>query len=163
MPRLLDPLVFQDATAQATAGLLPAQNLSDVASLATARTTLGINPQALVLTFTRQGGGTLQVGDQLIVPWEFAATLVGWTLLGDVSGSLVLRIYKVAGASYTGWASVSTLLTASAPPTLASQARSQNSTLTGWTTTINQNDVLLFNIQSVSTIAKATLALRYHR
>ena len=46
------------------------------------------------------------------------------------------------------------------PSTLSSSIKNQSSTLTGWTTNVNSGDIIRFNVDSVSTITKATLVIQ---
>jgi hypothetical protein len=50
-------------------------------------------------------------------------------------------------------------ITASAPPTIATAEKSQDTTLTGWTTSIAAGNTLRFNVDSVTTITRLTVAL----
>jgi hypothetical protein len=50
-------------------------------------------------------------------------------------------------------------ITASAKPTLTSSQRATSTTLTGWTTGVSANDVFGFEIESATTVTKATLTL----
>jgi hypothetical protein len=50
-------------------------------------------------------------------------------------------------------------ITASAPPTLSSAQKSQDTTLTGWTKTVAVGDVFGFNVDSATTITRVTLIL----
>jgi hypothetical protein len=51
-------------------------------------------------------------------------------------------------------------ITGSAPPTLGGgQQTTFSSTLTGWTTTINANDMLGFTVDSAATVSWAILQL----
>jgi hypothetical protein len=63
----------------------------------------------------------------------------------------------VAYASYPP--TVTNTITASAKPTLSSAAKSQDSTLTGWTTSISAGDVLAFHVDSASTVTRVNLVL----
>lgn len=51
-------------------------------------------------------------------------------------------------------------ITASAPVTISSATKSQDSTLTGWTTSISAGDVLGFNVDSITTCQRVTIALK---
>jgi hypothetical protein len=102
-------------------------------------------------------GATITTGIKGDLQIPFACTISTWTLLADQSGSLVVNIWKDTYANYPP--TVADKITASAPPTISSSTKGQSSTLTGWTTTISAGDTLRFNVDSVTTIQRVTLAL----
>jgi len=104
------------------------------------------------------GGAALLAGIKGYVPVDFAGTIQGWTLIGDVSGSIVIDIWKDTYAN--ALPTVADTITASAKPTISSAIKNTSTTLTGWTTTFAAGDVFGFNVDSASTITKATLALK---
>lgn len=106
------------------------------------------------------GANAIDIGterDQWI-ECNFDGTIEGWSLLGDVSGSLTVDIWKDTYANYPPV--VGDSITASATPALSSQQKNQSSTLTGWTTTITRGDVLKFHVSGATTVKAATLSLR---
>jgi hypothetical protein len=108
------------------------------------------------------GGGSAIAANATI--WrvvDFACTIVGWTLLADASGSIVVNIWKDSYANYPP--DVNDKITASAPPTISSATKAQSSTLTGWTTAIDAGDVLKFNVDSCSTVKTVVLCLKVKR
>lgn len=87
--------------------------------------------------------------------------IVRWRLFGDAAGSAVVDIWKVPFATYAASGmSVANSITAAAKPTLSSDRAEESTTLTGWTTEIDNGDVLGFKIDSVSAFTKLTLSLR---
>ncbi|MHA1787843.1 MAG: hypothetical protein ACTSXT_01320 [Candidatus Helarchaeota archaeon] len=92
----------------------------------------------------------------------YAGTITKATLLADQSGSIVIDIWK---CSYSDYDAGSThpvdgdSITASAPPTLSSATKSEDSTLTDWTKSITAGDVLGFNVDSCTDITKVVLIL----
>jgi hypothetical protein len=88
----------------------------------------------------------------------FACTITGWTLLADVSGSIVFDVWKDTYANYPPV--VGDSITASAKPTISSAIKNQSTTLTGWTISVTAGDILAFNVDSVSTIKKISMNLK---
>jgi hypothetical protein len=88
---------------------------------------------------------------------DFAATILRWTLLADQSGSIVVDIWKTAYAGFPP--TVANTITGSALPTITAAQNAQSSTLTGWTTAIAAGDTLRFNVNSVATVKRVTLAI----
>lgn len=110
-------------------------------------------------------GAAISTGLKSWVEVPFACTITQATLLGDQTGSAVVNIYKCTYAAYAPGTHpvVGDKITASAPPTISAAAKSQDSTLTGWTTTLAAGDILAFNIDSCATITKLDLSLRVQR
>lgn len=92
--------------------------------------------------------------------WQanYAGTITGWTLLApSESGSCAFDVWKVAEGSYPS--TVANTITGSAKPTLTTARAATSTTLTGWTTSFSAGDVFTFNLDSVSSLTKVTLAL----
>jgi hypothetical protein len=81
--------------------------------------------------------------------------------VADQSGSIVVDIWKDTYANFPP--TVADSITGSADPTITTATKGQSSTLTGWTTTITAGDILRFNVDSVTTIQRVTLALKVTR
>lgn len=92
------------------------------------------------------------------LPLDFAGTIQKATLVAYPTGSLVVDVYKSSYANFPPGGGQS--ITASAKPTLSGEIKYQDATLTGWTTNITPGDILRINIDSVSTVILATLALK---
>lgn len=123
--------------------------------------TSGTTADALAtgIIYVIDGGGvaiTTGIKGNLEIP--FSCTIHRATLLADQSGSIVVNIWKTPYASYPP--TVADKITASAPPTITASDKSQDTTLTGWTTTITSGDTLRFNVDSVSAITRVTLSLQ---
>jgi hypothetical protein len=118
------------------------------------------------LQFVIDGGGvTITTGIKGYLQVDFACTITQSTLLADQTGSIVVDIFKVAYAAFdppTAPAS-GDKITASAPPTITTAKKSQDTTLTGWTVTLAAGDILAFNVNSVSSIQRCTVDLKVNR
>jgi hypothetical protein len=111
------------------------------------------------LRFVIDGGGSaITTGAKkvyLTVP--YTCTITGWTLVADVSGSIVLDLWKDTYANFPPV--VGDSITASAKPTLSSVQKNTSTTLTGWTTAVTAGDVIEVNVDSATTVTKVTLDL----
>lgn len=110
------------------------------------------------ITYVIDGGGSVLstgVAGDLYIP--FAVNIVSATLLADQSGSVVVDIWSDALANYPP--TIADTITAAAPPTLSSATHTQDTTLTGWTKLIPAGNTLRFNVNSVTTITRLTIAL----
>lgn len=110
------------------------------------------------ITFAIDGGGVaLTTGVKADVYVPYACTITAVTMLADQSGSCVVDIWKDTYANYPP--TVADTITASAKPTISAATKSQDTTLTGWTTSISASDTLRFNIDSASTLTRLVLTL----
>lgn len=115
------------------------------------------------IVYVIDGGGltpSAGVKGQLSIP--FACSIQSVTLLADQPGSAVVDIWKIAysGFNLPAAPTVSNSICASDLPTLASAVKAQDTTLTGWTTSISANDTLTYNLQSAATITRLTITLK---
>lgn len=118
------------------------------------------------LEFVIDGAGaTITTGLKGYVEVPFACNITQAELLGDQTGSIVVDIWLCTYANFApGTHPVAAdKITASAPPTITAAAKSQDSTLTGWTVAVPAGSILGFNVNSVTTMQRVTLSLKLAR
>lgn len=96
------------------------------------------------------------------VAWyaKSARTITGVTVLTQGgNGSCVIDIWKKAIGSYPP--TVSDSICASAKPTISGAKTYVDTTLTGWTTTVNAGDTLQFHLESTSTFTYIAIQLHF--
>lgn len=89
---------------------------------------------------------------------DFLSRLVGWKLVADQVGAVVVDIWKESFENFPPTIADSICGT---KPSLAAQLKnSENEDLTGWTTVFEAGDYLRFNIDSVDgTLTRVVLTL----
>ena len=107
------------------------------------------------------GGSVITTGVKGYIEIPFDCTVESVTLLADVSGSIVVDLWKDTYANYPPLDADS--ITASAVPTITTATKSQDSTLTGWTTTFTKGDIIGYNVDSITTCTRVTLSLKVRR
>lgn len=107
------------------------------------------------------GGGAITTGIKGDLRIPFSCTINRVTLLADQSGSIVIDIWKDTYANFPP--TVADTITAAAKPTISGAIKDEDSTLTGWTTAITADDILRFNVDSIATIERLTIALKVTR
>jgi len=137
-----------------------------ISGLSESNMTAGADILLDTITVTIDGGGeaitaTSSNEERGIYRVPFNCTIKSATLLADASGSIVIDIWKDSYANYPPTDGDS--ITASAPPTLSSAAKSEDTSLTGWTTNLSVGDVLFFNVDSASTVKKVVLLLKVEK
>ena len=111
------------------------------------------------LTFVIDGGGaTITTGVKGDLIADFDCYIVGWTAVADQSGSIVVDVWKDTYANYPP--TVADTIAGSEKPTISSATKGQDLTLTTWTQTVTKGDTIRFNVDSVTTCQRVTIALR---
>lgn len=110
------------------------------------------------ITLTIDGGGSaISTGEITWVRVPFDGTITGVEMTADASGSVVVDIWNDTYANFPP--TVADTITASAKPTITTAIKSQDVTLTGWTTAVTAGDYLKFNVDSAATITRLVLVL----
>lgn len=122
-----------------------------------AETVFGAAQLAAIIMIIDGGGVTITTGVKGYVRVPFACTITAARALADQSGSIVVDVWKDTYANYPPVDADS--ITASAPITITTAVKSENTTLTGWTTSISAGDILGFNVDSVTTLQRVTIEL----
>ena len=148
--------------------VIPTITTGDVATAAWGNTHLKDNItflktfDVLEIAFVIDGGGALiTTGEKGHIRVPFGCDINRNSLLADQSGSIVIDIWKDTLANFPPANGDS--ITASAPPTITTDTDSEDATLTGWTTAITADDILAFNVDSVTSIQRVTLGLKVTR
>ena len=90
-------------------------------------------------------------------PVGYAATITGWTVIGDVAGDITIDIWKKNGSIPT---IADTICGVGTKPYLSSEQMRSSTNLTGWTsTTILPGDVFAFDVTGPATLKHVTLLI----
>lgn len=129
-------------------------------SIAAARVNLGLSKDAIVFEFDGNGS-VLSTNAKKDRRLPYDVTIVGWDLLADQTGTIVIDLWLDQYGNYPP--DSADKITGSSPPTISLANKATASSVTGWTTAMSEGNVLRANINSVSTITRATLILRVTR
>jgi len=111
------------------------------------------------ITFIIDGGGSaITTGEKGHLRIPFACEIQRVTLLADQSGSIQIDIWKDTYANFPPTDADS--ICGGNEPAISSAQKYEDSTLTGWTKTINAGDILAFNVDSCATITRVTISLK---
>ncbi len=109
------------------------------------------------LNFVIDGGGSvITTGKKGVAVIDGDYTVTGWSIIADQSGSIVVDVNRATYANFPTTSSIA----GSELPTLSSAQKAEDLTLTSWTTTLSARDVLEFEVDSVTTVTRVTVALR---
>jgi hypothetical protein len=110
------------------------------------------------LNFSFDGGG-LELPDNQQdwqrVPFNFMP--LGWVILNDVSGSIVIDLWLDDVANYPP--TVADTITAAAKPTASSATHAISTALTGWDIAWSEGQIIKANIDSCTSVTHATLCV----
>ena len=107
------------------------------------------------------GSAVVSTGVTGYLEVPFDCTIIAARLVSDVSGSIVVDIWKDTYANFPPTNADS--ICSTNEPELSTAHKSEDTTLTGWTTSLTDGDWLAFNVDSVSTIEQVTLSLTVRR
>lgn len=104
------------------------------------------------------GGSVIATGvvTDLWIPYDL--TVLGWTLLADQIGSLVLDLWKDTYANYPP--TVADTVAGTEKPTLSAAIKNQDLALSTWTADWDEGDIVRVNVDSAATVTRALLALQ---
>ena len=91
-----------------------------------------------------------------LVDVPYPCTVVGWTISADASGSTVATISRATYANFPTFSAIS----GTEKPTLSSAQKNQDMSLTTWTTSLAQGDILRASLDSASTIKRVSIGVR---
>jgi hypothetical protein len=107
------------------------------------------------------GGSAISTGVKQYISIPYDCTITGWILVADVSGSIVIDVWKDTYANHPP--TVADTIASTEKPTISSSTKGQNLALSAWTVGVQKGDVIGFNVDSCSTITKATLTILVQR
>ena len=102
------------------------------------------------------GGSDITIGNKgyAIIPYN--ATITGWSVVGNTSGSCVIDVWKTTSGNIP---TSGDTITGTEKPTLSSQQINSDLNLTTWTTSVSQYDVIGFNVDSTSGLTRVNLSI----
>jgi hypothetical protein len=111
----------------------------------------------VALVFHLNGGGAaITAGQQFDLPSiPIGCTVVGWRIVGDQTGSAVIDILRSTYANFPTMSSIA----GTEKPTLSSARKNEDTSLTSWTTSLAQGDVLRASVSSATFVTWVTVEL----
>lgn len=103
------------------------------------------------------GGSAITTGQKGYVTIPYDMTITGWDILADQSGSIVIDVWKDTYANFPPI--VGDSIAGTEKPTLSSAQKNQDTSLSTWTTSVSQGDIIGFNVDSAATVTRVTLVI----
>ena len=115
-----------------------------------------LNLRAIGASFNG-GGLALTAGKTVYFTVPYACTIAAWNIAVD-TGTATIDVWKIATG--TAIPTVTNTITAAALPAISTGTAIHSTTLTGWTTSVAQNDIFGINLEAVSGATYANLILQ---
>jgi hypothetical protein len=107
------------------------------------------------------GGSAITTGVKGYVTVPYACTITEWYLTGDTSGAIKIDVWREDFAGGVLPDDSDSITNANEPEITASGVMASDTDLANWTSvTIAANDIIGFNVDSCTSITKATLVLK---
>lgn len=114
---------------------------------------------SIAIGFIIDGGGSvILTGVKGDIEVPFDCTILGVDLLADQIGDVVVDIWADSYANFPP--TIADTITGTALPTITSDIKSSDSTLSGWTTTILSGTILRYNVNSCTNIQRLSISLK---
>lgn len=148
LARTADSVAFQ----QLSVGMVPADTITGAKLTSSQRTrTIGITVDG--------GGSEITTGVKGYIRCPVGGTLDSWTILADQSGAIKFDVWKDTFANFPP-TNADSITNAHEPEITASGTNAEDTDITDWTTTtVTAGDVIGFNVDSCTSITRATLQL----
>jgi hypothetical protein len=104
------------------------------------------------------GGSAITTGVKGYITIPYNCTITGWDILADVSGSIVVDVWKDTYANFPPTSGDT--IAGSEKPTLSSAVKNQDNSLSTWTTSVSSGDIIAFNVDSASTLTRVNLTIK---
>jgi hypothetical protein len=116
------------------------------------------------LGYVIDGGGVeITDGSKGFIQVPFSCKITGWTVLADADASIVVDIKSQAVAAWPADSTSTASIAGTDKPTLSGKKIARSFALTGWTTAVAEGDIIEFNVDSCTTITRATVQLHFVR
>jgi len=103
-------------------------------------------------------GSVISTGVMGYVTIPYNCTITGWDIFADQSGSCVIDLWKDTYANFAP--TIADSITGTEKPTLSTQQKNQNNSLTSWSTTITAGDIIAFNVNSATTVKRVNVIIK---
>ena len=95
------------------------------------------------------------------VPVPYNGTVTGWVIIGDVSGTAAVDVWKTSYANFPP--SVTNTIVGSDGPTLSGGKINENLAVSAWTTGVTAGDIFAFTLNSVTNISRLVTLINISR
>jgi hypothetical protein len=144
-----------------TAGHFTATTVEEaLAELAARLDVVEVQPRTGSIIFEiGDGVAVIGTGRRAFIRVPYACTLTRWTALSDVVGSIQIDVWRDTYVNYPPTNGDS--ITAAAPIFISANDQNEDASLSGWTVSMSSGDILILNVDSVSTMKYCLVAIDF--
>jgi hypothetical protein len=102
------------------------------------------------------GGAAITTGIKGVTVVDYDCTVVGWTIIGEPDGAIVVDVNR---STFAGYPTTASIAGTELPTITATNDTGQDTNLTSWST-INAGDIIEFEVDSITTIQRCTVVLK---
>lgn len=114
----------------------------------------------VTINFVIDGGGSaITTGKKGVLVVDFPCTVDEWAIIGEPDGAIVVDVNR---STFAGYPTTSSIAGTELPTITATNDTGEDRTLTSWST-ISAGDIIEFEVDSVATIQRVTIALKVRR
>jgi hypothetical protein len=114
--------------------------------------------RSVAINFIIDGGGSaITTGVKGFVDIPYDMTITGWKVFADQTGDIVVDVWKDIYANFPPV--VGDSIAGSEKPTLSSSRVNSDLDLTTWRKEVSTGDILVFNVDSASTVQRVTVSI----
>lgn len=116
-----------------------------------------LKPDAIrTINFVIDGGvNTISTGSKGYLTLDFDGKITGWTIVSDVSDTVIIDVKKSSYSTYPNTTSIA----GTQKPALVAAQKNKNTNLTAWSTSLLAGDILEFYIETSGSSRKIMLSL----
>jgi len=118
-------------------------------------------PEAALVFIIDGGGSEITTGEKGHIVAPFDCTITAVELEADQAGSIKADIWKDTYAHFPP-TNADSICGGNEPEIVAVQ-KYKDTTLTGWTKSVSEGDVLAFNVDSITTIQRCTVTIHVEK
>ena len=113
------------------------------------------------LAFIIDGGEVITTGVKGYLRVPFPCIIDRVTLTADQNGSIQVDIWRSSYAAFPPTDASS--ITGGNEPKITAGSKSEDATLTGWSKSLDEGDILAFNVDNAATITRLTVNLHVRK
>jgi hypothetical protein len=120
-------------------------------------------PSGTIAYVIDNGGAAITTGSKGYLQVPFACKVIGWSVVADQSGSIVVDIKSASISSWPATSITTASICAADKPTLSTKKAARNKRASTWTVAVAEGDVWEYVVDSATTVTRVTVSVHVAR